>query len=895
MKPISVAFQCFGPYMERQEIDFTKLEDSRLFLICGETGSGKTTILEAMSYALYDQSSGGTRGDLSAMRYEKAPANMETYVEFVFDSGGQRYRFYRSILPKKKRKPTEGKKTLSDFNASYECNRIIDGQRVPILDFKGRKTDVHKLAEDIIGLKHEQFCQVVILPQGKFETFLVSNSSEKEKILVSLFRLGQWQRATDWIKGKAEAAVSAAAEEKRRIEEALGSYGCQTIEELAQKLETTVETVEEARQKAETAKKLFDQRKKIWDETLLANKDFEERNKAKETLDQLLLTKGEKEKEEQTLARAEKAERIKEAYQAYERAKENRKAAAQTVTATDMALEAAQEEIIRVTKKQEEHNNRRETMEGQRQTLQLYGNAASVYASLEEKKIAAAKGESDYKTAESLAHKAQKALDQGKSALLKAKEAQMAAYEAKENAQNGYMQGIGFILAQELMEGEPCPVCGSCHHPHMAVATESHVTKEQLEEKKKAFRDAQAWEDRCTNRLEGLDQENRLAQNKLTEEQQKNRTAQEEYLRAKEQCIPGIDNEKALKAAIKELEKDISAYETEEKGLIEEKVRAEEGLKRAERDCASAQVAMKEANSQLEQAESHWTRKLQEAGFSTEREYIEARMDPEEKIERHKSLHQYYADLDRARQDWEKRTKELEGRQVPDIDAIRLAREEGEKEYTERNSTYEKLKEEPQKINADLDRLTRCEKDYQEKTEKAQAMKAFADRLRGSSDISLQRFVLGVMLSAITQEANRILEKVYDGRYRLYRTDEASGREHKKGLELGVYSDGNPEGRSVRSLSGGEKFLVSLCLAIGLSTVVQSRGKGARIEALFVDEGFGALDRARIRDAMEVLHYIRDTSGLVGIISHVESLAESIPTKLQIKKGKNGSKCELCL
>ena len=169
----------------------------------------------------------------------------------------------------------------------------------------------------------------------------------------------------------------------------------------------------------------------------------------------------------------------------------------------------------------------------------------------------------------------------------------------------------------------------------------------------------------------------------------------------------------------------------------------------------------------------------------------------------------------------------------------------------------------------------------------------FANRLRGRSGVSLQRYVLGVMLTSVAAEANRLLAKVYSGRYQLYRTDEVAGSSRKSGLELEVYDSHTNARRSVTTLSGGEKFLVALSLAIGLSTVVQAQGSGIRLEAMFIDEGFGSLDREAVADALEVLQGIQRSSGVVGIISHVEQLTETIPTRIEITKGKQGSTCRV--
>ena len=145
------------------------------------------------------------------------------------------------------------------------------------------------------------------------------------------------------------------------------------------------------------------------------------------------------------------------------------------------------------------------------------------------------------------------------------------------------------------------------------------------------------------------------------------------------------------------------------------------------------------------------------------------------------------------------------------------------------------------------------------------------------------------MLSAITQEANRLLQKVHDGRYQLCRSIESSGRTRKAGLDLEVFDAYSGEKRNVKSLSGGEKFLVALALSLGLSAVVQAQSGGIHIDALFIDEGFGSLDPASIENALDVLASVRGGSKLIGIISHVQMLQENIETTIEVCKNRTGS------
>jgi DNA repair exonuclease SbcCD ATPase subunit len=211
MKPISVRFQCFGPYMAEQFIDFTRLEAGGLFLICGETGAGKTTILDAICYALYGKSSGNLRGDFSVMRCKLAEKE-ETFTEFIFESCGKQYKFTRSLKM--------GRKNLND---SHNCLQWEDGAWVPIFE-NPKATAVNKKAEELIGLTYEQFRQVIILPQGQFEKLLVSNSEEKEKILVSLFHADRWQRIAEEIYRRVARQDEQLKEEKKQITYKLKEY-----------------------------------------------------------------------------------------------------------------------------------------------------------------------------------------------------------------------------------------------------------------------------------------------------------------------------------------------------------------------------------------------------------------------------------------------------------------------------------------------------------------------------------------------------------------------------------------------------------------------------------------------------------------------------------------------
>ena len=172
-------------------------------------------------------------------------------------------------------------------------------------------------------------------------------------------------------------------------------------------------------------------------------------------------------------------------------------------------------------------------------------------------------------------------------------------------------------------------------------------------------------------------------------------------------------------------------------------------------------------------------------------------------------------------------------------------------------------------------------------------MAHFVKAMRGDQGMGIERYVLGIMLTSITQQANQLLKLVHNGRYQIYRSDEASGRTRKYGLELSIYDTYTCSSRNVVSLSGGEKFLVSLALSLALSSVVQARNGGIQLDTMFIDEGFGSLDEHSIADALAVLQIMNHHKGYIGIISHVELLKENIPVGIIVEKSREGSQIRI--
>ncbi|MDD4808370.1 MAG: SbcC/MukB-like Walker B domain-containing protein [Oscillospiraceae bacterium] len=231
----------------------------------------------------------------------------------------------------------------------------------------------------------------------------------------------------------------------------------------------------------------------------------------------------------------------------------------------------------------------------------------------------------------------------------------------------------------------------------------------------------------------------------------------------------------------------------------------------------------------------------------------------------------------------------LQGRERPQVKALREQAATLSNALLQARSNAAVAQQNSERLQDAAKRYAQREQAYGTLRDRTDKAGVFVRLLRGTAGVSLQRYILGVMLSAITNEANRLLERVHDGRYQIFRTLETTGKVHKAGLELEVLDRRSEGRRSVASLSGGEKFLVALVLSMGLSAVVQAQSGSIRLGAIFIDEGFGTLDEESMNDALHVLAAMQSAHGMVGLISHVALLRENIPTGIQVQKTRRGS------
>lgn len=877
MKPISIRFKCFGPYIKEQLVDFEELEKNGLFLICGETGAGKTTILDAICYALYGKSSGGLRGDFTVMRCKLAPKEEETLVEFIFDANGKLYKFVRSLRCRRK--------NIHDY---HNCMILEGGEYVPLFE-NPKKTIVNKKAEELIGLTYEQFRQVIILPQGQFEKLLVSNSEDKETILVSLFKADKWHKIAEELYKRVSRRDDELKQELADIKSRLADYHCSSIEELGKLLTYKQEKLTESCLELAAAEKTEARERAFYDMAVTVNAGFTElemrRKKAAELSGRIEAIQ----QETRQLERADRAELLKPEFDAYCAGKKAKEKAVRQQLAAKAALAEIMASLAAANQAQAAHKAGAAGYEENRRHLALLENMQGVYASLTEKKQAVAAAEKEEARQQADFGRADRMFTESNQAWLQAMARQQEKMAAYTEAQNLYLSGISGTLAAKLRSGCPCPVCGSTTHPNPATVGGTKITEEELNTRSKAMTQVNAEVQEEADLRRNAEQQREQA---LQASSQAARTAaavQAEYKTILQHKVEGIDTTAQLTKALTQLNAALRQYEAEGTAIQQTLTEASGNHKVAEAALEQAQQTVREADNSFRDMETRWMKQLADSEFESEADYQASMISGTEKAKRREAVIRFHADLDHAGREVREQEQKLEGKVPPDMTALEELLNRAVEIQKEKSRVKILAQQAADKLSGDLEALSKRKAAYDPRRVAADADLEFANRLRGRSGLSLQRYVLGVMLSSITAEANRLLQSVHGGRYRLYRTNEIAGSGHKGGLELEVLDSQSNECRSVTTLSGGEKFLVALSLAIGLSAVVQAQGSGLKLGAMFIDEGFGTLDQNCIADALEILQGIQRANGLVGIISHVGLLRSEIPSKIEIVKGKDGS------
>ena len=880
MRPLKLELQAFGPFVQKQTVDFEKLSQSGIFLIKGATGSGKTTIFDAMMIALYGGCSGegdkakSGRNDLEAWRCTQAENSLDTYVSFTFAVQDRKYIFTRKLTMRRVR-----------LASVYEAGEIDANGNVHPFFANPTKEVLNQKAEELIGLTKDQFRQVVLLPQGQFERFLTAQSSEKEAILGKIFGSERWGQYVDAFFRKATECREGLRSKKNEIDSALREEGLETVEGLTERIENRKNEIKD--EEDEHARFNGEARQKALNEERTLAERFRPFHKQEADYKALCEKKEENERKQRRYEEAEKAEKLRVQIDEYESAQQvlsDRQKAYRDLTA---ALPAAEQSEKEAGKNNEEHKKNSPVDHLTRQ-IGIYESKKPAYKTVETLTTEFSEAEKNWKKADRESKQAEKSLAEKSVAAVNAKKTFDRADELAKEYRDRYFAGIYGEIASELAVGRKCPVCGSTTHPEPARKSPGSVTKVDVDRQEKEASDAKDRWNQAEEEREKTGKEKEQKDREFSAATTSKETAEAKLQQAKEELIEDIPDSAALENAI-------AGFRKEQEDYTREAEKLEDAYRKAEDLLTSLRTRIKTAETEEKNADETFRKKKEELdtamsqnGYTDIRDVKKELMENGSRSKLHEEIVGYITSCKESEKKLGEIREQLKGQTEPDTSTF----EERQKKITEENRDYSgkkaALEAEINRLTKKVVRLSALQKDYDENIHEAETDLQFAKKLRGDASTGLQRYVLAIMFNQVVGEANRMLKKVHGGRYQLFRTDERANG-NARGLELKVHDNRSPErdGRGVAMMSGGEKFLASLALSIGLSATAQK--SGIRIEALFIDEGFGTLDDSSIHDALEVLKAVQIGKGTIGIISHVPLLEANIPTHLEVIKDDKGN------
>ena len=874
MKPIQLVLSAFGPYVERTVIDFSALGEEGLFLIAGDTGAGKTTIFDAISFALYGEASGGKEKRKSkSFHSDYVSDQTETYVELTFRHRGETWWIRRNLeyqRPAKKKK--DGMETTTRQAADAQMRNEDTGEEILRMD------DVNRRVRELLGLTQDQFTQTVMIAQGDFLKILTASSDDRKKLFRDLFHTNLYvdlqsrlqeknracadeQKALEQTILREEGKIDPEAEFAER--EILLSY-CGQIQHTDALCALLVRLIEQEKAAQEQARA---QKKEAADQigALIAavtegervNRDFADWESKRARLAALTAGQGEIDAQRAALAAARRAQQLETDEALMRRTRRDMDAQRAALSEAQAALEQAEKALPEAETRMKEAESR----------------GGEIHALL-----AQAKQMEDCLPVLGEVERLKAALDTQKRELQRLTEASSRAQAAYTAAQNSYYLSQAGLLARELKAGQPCPVCGSTAHPCPAQITPETVTRQALE---------QAAQRRETAEKAQSDAATRLAANQaaLDEREDRLRALKIGADETQQRLAARID---AAHQAAADRQREIDAARSAYQTLDKRKTAAQSAVDAAQKQLAALEKDLRAQTEAFEQ-------KRAAHGFEDEASYRLAKRTNAD-IER---LDREIRNYDEQKRTLAAQTHELEdklsGRQRTDLTALQNRRaaaldrqakaENAEKAMVRKLTLHESAEREIRQANAAIQKKRGKWQIIQELYTCCAGIAAGNPRAKLTFEAYVQQYYFRFVVAA----ANKRLTRLTDGMFTLRVMREAANRVSQSGLDLEVLDRSTGQARDVSTLSGGESFLASLALALGLSDAVQSQSGQIRMDAMFIDEGFGSLDENALRSSIDVLLELADGKRLIGIISHVQELEERIDKQIVVTKTPNGS------
>lgn len=906
MKIISLTMQAFGPFLKKQTIDFSTLGNSGICLIHGETGSGKTTIFDGITYAIFGQTSGGLR-DGKAMRCESAPDGVKTFVELVFEYRSKEYTITR--FPGYEKINSKG----GVSKVSEQAILILpNGKTIDKLN------DVNAKIRDIIGINADQFRQIALIVQGKFIDMLNAGTADRQKIFRQIFNTEKYQELMNALSEEVKSIQEIINKLEERYKTNLGNAKIDNANDFESivKLDDLLNALNE--------KINDDEKEKV---SVKTEKDALEKiinNLAKELTEanDYIATEKSIESTKQHLAAIE--QNILEAQNALNAAKA-KESDISNYKKNIAILNSKTDEFVKLEEKKKELDilntklwNLQNSLKNNKNSEKALENNINKYTEelkdLENIEVEKIKNERDSSEIQKFLDTLNNLQDKFSKREIAVKEfytskdlyeRKKAAYDKEDKIlgemNEAYINGYSYILAKSLMDNEPCPVCGSKEHPKPAISETEPPSKEKID-KHSAL--VEKLKKECENSKTAYDEAKAkaLSIHDSTEKsfEEIYNTKCNDFDQAKYELELDINNNKqSLKTLQLKLD-DINKKREKKNQLIDILPKCQEKLN-------SIKTSIQDNEKELATLEANiaGTQKIindKEGGLP-----YDSLDKMNHAISEMTSLcNKYENDIQSAEQN--KNTLEqdksklkgqlstLEGRIAskprPDIQALNNA----EKDAKDKKIICE---ERLSLLQGQISSNAQCKKNMVNiKTAYQNALSAYSTA-KNLSDVAnernmdLESFVQAGYFDNILNRANTHLQKISEGKYSLVRESESRDNRTKFGLNLNIYNHNNGKERSVSTLSGGESFNAALSLALGMSELVQSNAGAIQLNSLFIDEGFGTLDKDSLDNAIKTVMGISTSNRMVYVISHVSELKERIDKQIIVKRVSNDREVEI--
>ena len=926
MRPLTLKLQAFGPFAGTQSLDFRELGERTLFLIHGPTGAGKTTILDALSFALFGESSGAERAG-NQLRSDFADSKLPTEVSLDFQHGDNRYRVTRRPAQRLAKLRGEG---LTDKTPEAEFWRIAhaDSDDEKLESLAQKTGDCTKAVVQLLGLDASQFRQVILIPQGQFRQFLLASTDDREKIFQTLFQTGRYRAIQERLKLNARdtSELVARNREKRIILlEQSESEDCAALDKILADLDSALATLTKQQQAA--AEKLADAtRQRSHFDRLLETIDLQaaHQNDQKNATGALAeaaataktVAKNLTDSEQREPERAQWREQRTKLQELLPQLDKFQKSVAEAAAA-DKKLAALQTTLKTSAQRIEQQVALEKTLGGQIDKLRTTAAEAegrklkrdqaaqrvNCRKQLDQAVVAYQKAEAQ--TAKTLA--GGKACKQ---AVETAKAAHKALLDQRHNARAA-------SLAAELLPNTACPVCGATDHPAPAVSDAAIPDDDAIEAAERAITDADKAVDRARDQWREDNTRSTELKTRVDSLSQQLGDQLKTDLSELERQL--ADTDKAARAAADAAESlKLAEKQRRETSDLAEQLRREQ--KRAETEIETTRSARDTAVARRDQLGEQIAEPLREPGrLQRDLAALDEKIQAAEK--QLAALRDQKSQADSAAAAAKSRLAEIAkaGQTISDQlatqresfaeilkdtaaddtplthellqpvrDRLVAAENEAAQQADQLNTSAGALRASVETRRKERRQIADLDSDYEKLEAEYRVTGRLAEVAGGdnSQKVTFQRFVLGALLDEVLQSASHRLHSMSRGRYQMYRSRDSR---RGGGLDLEVLDHHSGVARPVATLSGGESFLASLSLALGIADVTESHAGGVRMETMFIDEGFGTLDSEALDLAFKTLYDLQEGGRLVGVISHVAELRERIDTRLEVTSHERGS------